>query len=143
MVRLFRVFIPASVLALLISEITLIFCCFSLGSYLTQEVDPTVFLLYDGGVVSIGIAVGSMVLGEIACHLQEHPELGMRVAGVVDDCCATTPLRWGTKVVGPLAAVAEIAMRMRPDRIVVGLSERRDRMPVADLLDLRFAGFPI
>jgi len=34
-----------------------------LGSYLTQEVDPTVFLLYDGGVVSIGIAVGSIVLG--------------------------------------------------------------------------------
>ena len=234
MVRLFRVFVPASVLALLISEITLIFCCFSLASYLTQEVDPTVFLLYDGGVASIGIAVGSivlgiyfhdlysriqvksrillaqqlsqvigiallaqgvisyldgdlilprrlmllassltlisvfawrvlysmfllrvmggqrlllvggsMVLGEIACHLQEHPELGMRVAGVVDDCCATTPLRWGTKVVGPLTAVAEIARRMQPDRIVVGLSERRDRMPVADLLDLRFAGFPI
>src|SRR2546426_12077180 len=63
MVRLFRVFVPASVLALLISEITLIFCCFSLASYLTQEADPTVFLLYDGGVASIGIAVGSIVLG--------------------------------------------------------------------------------
>jgi len=34
-----------------------------LASYLTQEVDPTVFLLYDGGVVRIGFAVGSIVLG--------------------------------------------------------------------------------
>ena len=34
-----------------------------MASYLTQEVDPTVFLLYDGGVVRIGFAVGSIVLG--------------------------------------------------------------------------------
>jgi len=64
----------------------------------------------------------------------------MRVAGVGDDCCSTTPLplRWGTKPVGPLAPSPRLGCAMRPDRIVVGLSERRDRMPVADLLDLRW-----
>src|SRR5437879_3831310 len=116
---------------------------FTLISVFAWRVLYSMFLLRVMGGQRLLLVGGSMVLGEIACHLQEHPELGMRVAGVVDDCCATTPLRWGTKVVGPLTAVAEIARRMQPDRIVVGLSERRDRMPVADLLDLRFAGFPI
>jgi sugar transferase (PEP-CTERM system associated) len=235
MVRLFRVFVPASVLALLVSEITLIFACFTAAAYLALGVNPTVFLLYDGGVARIAIVAGSIVLGlyfhdlysriqiksrillgqqlcqavgiallaqgivsyfdpdlttprrlmvlgsalslvtlfgwrvvfaaylqgvvgaqrlllvggspvlgEIAGHLKEHSEIGIRVVGLVDDgLTATNPLRWGTKLLGPLDALGEIARQMRPDRISVGFSDRRARMPVNQLLDLRFAGFVI
>jgi sugar transferase (PEP-CTERM system associated) len=235
MVRLFRVFVPASVLALLVSEIALIFVCFAAAAYLALGVNPTVFLLYDGGMARIAIVAGSIVLGlyfhdlysriqiksrillgqqlcqavgiallaqgivsyfdpdlttprrlmvlgsalslvtlfgwrvvfaaylqgvvgaqrlllvggspvlgEIAGHLREHSEIGIRVVGLVDDgLSATNPLRWGTKLLGPLDALGEIARQMRPDRISVGFSDRRARMPVNQLLDLRFAGYVI
>jgi exopolysaccharide biosynthesis polyprenyl glycosylphosphotransferase len=234
MVRLFRVFVPVSVLALLCSEICLIFACFVAGAYLNLQVDPSVFLLYDGGFTRISIVTGSIVLGlyfhdlyshiqvksrillaqqvcqavgialiaqafisytnpdlivprtlmmlgsgltlvtvvawrvvysafvfrlmgaqrlllvggsaalgEIATHLEAHPELGLKVVGLVDDCWPATVQRWGSKVLGPLSSVGEIARKVRPDRITIGLSERRSRMPVADLLDLRFDGFVI
>ena len=234
MVRLFRVFVPVSVLALLLSEITLIFGCFVIGAYFVLQVDPSVFLLYDGGLARIAIVAGSIILGlyfhdlysriqvksriwlaqqicqvvgiallvqgiisytnpdlivprplmllgsalvlvsvvgwrllfssfvfhlvgaqrlllvggspilgEIATQIEERPELGLKIVGIVDDSWSTTPQRWGTKVIGPLTEVGEIARKLRPDRITVGLSERRARMPVAELLDLRFAGFVV
>ena len=39
-----------------------------------------------------------------------------------------------------MAALREIIEATHPDRIVVGMTERRMRMPVGELLDLRFAG---
>jgi exopolysaccharide biosynthesis polyprenyl glycosylphosphotransferase len=49
----------------------------------------------------------------------------------------------GGKVLGTLPDLREIAQATRPNRIVVGMSERRQRMPVADLLELRFSGYII
>jgi len=46
-------------------------------------------------------------------------------------------------VLGPIKALRGIVEAGRPDRIVVGLTERRERMPVQELLDLRFSGIPI
>ena len=63
MIRLFRVFVPASVVFLLLSEIVLLFSAFILASYLVIEVDPEVFLLYDGGMMRIFLVVGSVLLG--------------------------------------------------------------------------------
>ena len=51
MIRLFRVFIPAGVFTLLISDFLLITSAFVLTSYLVLEADPTVYLLYDNGFV--------------------------------------------------------------------------------------------
>jgi len=230
MIRLFRVFVPVGSLALLTSEILLITSAFILATYLVLEVDPTVFLLYDGGLVRIFLVLGSILLGihfhdlyskiyvrsrvvlaqqlclvmgvaflvqgvvsyldadlrvpirvmilgsvlavtaiftwrvffsayvlrvvaqdrlllvgesplleDIGKHIDEHPEMGLQVVGYVTgrEDTATLP---GGKVLGPVAALREIIEATHPDRIVVGMTERRMRMPVAELLDLRFAG---
>jgi len=228
--RLFRVFIPTSVLTLLISEIIIIFFCYILASYLSIAVDPVVFLLYDSGAARIAVVAASLlaglyfqdlytnlrvrskmllvqqiclalgvaflvqgflsygnpgwvlprwvmmvgsafclvlltawrllfssaglsvmgaqkvlflgrstVLAEIAERLQERPELGLTVIGCLDDgagedLCPDVPR------LGELKALRQVFEHYRPDRIVVGLTERRNRLPVTELLDLRLSG---
>lgn len=234
MIRLFRVFIPIGVLALLISELILVSSSYILAAYVTLDVDPWVFLAYDGGfrriavvtasillglyfndlysrilvksrillaqqvcqvlgvafliqglvsyvdrdlllprkVMLLGSALnlvlilawrlvysryvlqvvgaqrilfvgGSPLVGEIARHLEENPQLGISVAGHLDDSAAPGTERWGGKVLGPVSLLREVARAVRPDRIVIGMAERRAKMPVLDLLDLRFEGFQI
>jgi hypothetical protein len=63
MIRLFRVFVPLGTITLLISEILLVFAAFVLASFLVLEVDPTVFLLYDGGLMRISLVLVSILLG--------------------------------------------------------------------------------
>jgi sugar transferase (PEP-CTERM system associated) len=229
--RLFPVFVPASIFGLLVSEILLIFGSFILASYFVFQVDPADYLLYDGGLVSItlvlisillglylqdlysdirvhskivllqqlclaigvafliegfiayidknmrmparvmawgsfltmgGIFVwrsfysayvlqvagrerlllvgGSSVLLDIARHIQEHPEAGLMVAGYVDNVHPLETELPGGKVLGPLGALREIVKATGPGRIVVGMSERRQRVPVSDLLELRLSG---
>lgn len=80
------------------------------------------------------------VVEAISKHLAEHQELGLAVIGYVDDGLPAGTPRTGGKVLGPLAALRDIAMEVAPDRIVVGMTERRQSMPVSDLLELRFSG---
>jgi sugar transferase (PEP-CTERM system associated) len=231
MIRLFRVFVPVGIFTLLVSEVLLVTSAFVLAGYLVLAVDPSVYLLYDGGltriflvVLSILIALhfqdlysrvhvksrvvlaqqlclvigvaflfqslisyvnpelrvpihlmlwgsvftvigvftlrvlfsayalsvvggdrllmvgGSPLLDDIARHIEEHPETGLVVAGYVDDNHDSDALRPGRKILGPLAALTAIVRVTRPDRIVVGMSERRNRIPVNELLELRLAG---
>ncbi len=234
MIRLFRVFVPTSVIALLISEVVLIFSCFIIASYIVLDSDPEVFLLYDGGLQKMSLVVLSMMLGlyfqdlytdlrvrskiallqqlclvvgivfflqalltyvnpnlmmsrwimitgcalalvllpawrvvftgvvlravgaarilflgsntvtqEIAASLQERPELGLMSLGYVDSSRATGEQLPGGQVLGPIEALRDVVAAARPDRIVVGLNERRGMLPVYDLLDLRFLGIQI
>jgi sugar transferase (PEP-CTERM system associated) len=53
--RLLNILIPTSILGLLASEILLILCCYTAAVYLTFDVAPEIFLLYDGGLVRIAI----------------------------------------------------------------------------------------
>jgi sugar transferase (PEP-CTERM system associated) len=231
MIRLFRVFVPVGSLALLSSEILLITSSFILATYLVLEVDPTVFLLYDGGLVRILLVLASILLGmhfhdlyskiyvrsrtvlaqqlclvigiaflfqalvgyvdaglrvpirvmvlggslaaaaifawriffsahvlrvvardrlllvgasplleDIGKHIEEHPETGLQVVGYVGAGEETGTAMAGGKVLGPMASLREIIQATNPDRIVVGMTERRERMPVSELLELRFAG---
>jgi sugar transferase (PEP-CTERM system associated) len=231
MVRLFRVFVPVGSLALLLSEVALVTSAFIIACYFTLAYDPTVFLLYDNGLVRILLVTASVVIGlhfhdlytnmyvksrilllqqlslvmgvaflaqglisyasralrmpihlmvpgsfvamlgifswrivysryilgvvgaqrvlfvggnpvieAVGRHVAEHPELGLAVIGYVDDGAELGTERPGGKVLGPLSAVREIALEVAPDRIVVGMTERRGSMPVADLLELRFSG---
>jgi sugar transferase (PEP-CTERM system associated) len=231
MIRLFRVFVPVGSLALLSSEILLITSSFVLATYLVLEVDPTVFLLYDGGLVRILVVLGSILLGihfhdlyskiyvrsrvvlaqqlclvigiaflfqglvsylnadlrvpirvmvvgsflatvaifswrvffsayvlrvvaqdrlllvggsplleDIGRHIEEHPETGLQVVGYVGYGQEAGTALPGGKVLGPMASLRAIIQATSPDRIVVGMTERRMRMPVGELLDLRFAG---
>jgi sugar transferase (PEP-CTERM system associated) len=234
MIRLFRVSVPTSIVVLLLSETILLTFCYILPVYASMQVDPTVFLLYDGGLgrilivvlaimfglhvldlyadirttskmalgLQIGQAIGfaflvealvsylnrdwilprrtmfygsalalvcvsawrilydrvflrafiaervlflgvNPVVEEIGAHLAGRPELGYINLGYVDDQRAPGEILSGAKVLGPIAEFAKIAAEMRPSRVVVGMTERRSRLPVRDLLDLRFAGVVI
>src|SRR5690242_12973519 len=63
MIRLFRVFIPLTTLTLLISEVLLVTGSFVLGTYIGIPGDPAGYLLYAGGMFSIGLAVVSILIG--------------------------------------------------------------------------------
>jgi sugar transferase (PEP-CTERM system associated) len=230
MIRLFNVFIPASVVALLFSETVLLFSCFILACFTVQPADPEIFLFYERGIERITIVVASILVGlymndlytkfrirstitllqqtclvigvaflvqafisyfdrdwmlprwimmtgsilcllslplwrllyatfvikalgqekvllvgtsevllEIASRLKERPELGFEVAGYVDDTDGRAPAPDLLRT-GELAQIRQIAAEVKPDLIVVGMSERRARMPVYDMLELRLSG---
>jgi exopolysaccharide biosynthesis polyprenyl glycosylphosphotransferase len=104
-------------------------------------------VLYSGAVqAAVGsekvLFVGSSpIVFETLRHLQQHPELGMSVVGYLDEECTLEPSGSdGDLRLGCLPDLKSVATRSRPDRIVVGMRERRGRLPVNDLLDLRFSG---
>src|SRR5579863_537668 len=234
MIRLFRVFVPSSVLALLLSEVILIYTCYVVATFIVLYEDPQVFLADDNGLVRIAVVVACIVVGiyfhdmyeqfriksrillfqqmgvvvgvaflvqallgylrlrdlllpnwlmiigscmvlillplwrifyssvvfkavglervlflgtsavvqEIGRHLAEHPEAGFAVTGYVDNVDSGIELAGG-KTLGPISELREIIESVKPDRIVVGMSERRERLPVNQLLDLRLSGIPI
>lgn len=76
---------------------------------------------------------------QIERRYAERPELGLMSVGFVTEDGAQ-PGGVTTKVLGRLEEFRQIADREKPDRIVVATDELRDRMPQADLLELRFAG---
>ena len=63
MIRLFRVFVPASVVALLLAEIVLIFSCYAITIFFLGDDDLEIFLLYDAGFSRIGLVVANFLLG--------------------------------------------------------------------------------
>jgi lipopolysaccharide/colanic/teichoic acid biosynthesis glycosyltransferase len=234
MIRVFRIHVPVGALALLFSEVLLIFSCFVALTFLILNVDPAVFLFTDRGLARIGLAVASLLFGLFfedlytqiyiksrvllaqqlslvagmallfqglisyindelrvplrvmlpACaltivilfgwriaysalvlqvvgpqrilfvgmsplvealsrHIETHPELGLDVLGYVGNG-AEPGARFGTgKVLGPIGELPEIAAMAKPDRILVGLAERRQQMPIASLLKLRYGGMAI
>ena len=81
----------------------------------------------------------SPLLELIAEHCASHPEHGLQVMGYLDDRPESAASR-SVKYLGDLHQLRSIVTATNPSRIVVGLSERRNRVPVADLLELRFAG---
>ena len=234
MIRLFRVFVPSSVIALLLSEIILTYTCYVVATFIVLYEDPQVFLFYDNGweriaivvaciivgiyfhdlyerlrirsrilfVQQMGVVVGiaflvqallgylrlhdlvlptwlmiigssmvlvllpawrflytavvfkaagservlflgaSSVVQEIGQHLAEHPETGFTFLGYVDNAAGEAEFPGG-RLLGPIEDLHRIVDELRPDRIVVGMRERRDHLPVGLLLDLRLAGIPV
>ncbi len=237
MIRLFRVFIPTSVLGLLVSEFLLIYSCYLAATFIfyqliTVEIDAPFFLWNDNGLLRIGwvvlcivsgiyftdlyarfrvkskillvqqlcLVVGMafliqalftylklptwtipkylMIIGsgltlillpawrmfystvvlkalghqrllmlgistvnqEIAAHLVEHPEMGLMTIGYVDDNVDPATVLPGGKLLGPICELTNLVQSLKPNRIVVGMTERRQRLPVSDLLQLRFSG---
>ena len=83
---------------------------------------------------------GSPLLEDIGQYITEHPESGLEIAGYLDDRHQPgTPLPGG-KTLGPMESLRDIVRTTQPNRIVVGMFERRNRMPVSELLELRFGG---
>jgi hypothetical protein len=223
------------ILSLLVPETILIFSCYILAAYWVGGADPSVFLLYDNGLLQIALVVAGVLVGlqlnklyaqvgvrskillfqqlcltlgvtfllesllsylripelvlaptimmlgsaltwpccwsgacstarcygracgrkrvlfygtnaaalEAGSSLAAHPELGLSLAGYIDDDRpAGTPLN-GARVLGSTADLARVVSEVRPDRIVVGVTERRRGMPFRELLDLQFRGIEI
>jgi exopolysaccharide biosynthesis polyprenyl glycosylphosphotransferase len=237
MIQLFRVFIPASVIGLVLSEFALIFFCYAsaaalLYAYLVSaDTTPTLFFTVNNGLARTAIVVACVVAGiyfqdlyanfrvrsitrlaqqlcmaigaaflfqslltylkledwsfpkwamilgsaftmtliplwrmfyrdhvmnalgtrrilflgtsdvilQIAERIRDHPELGMRTLGFVDNRETGDGLPGGG-LLGPICALPELADRLKPDLIVVGTTERRQELPVNEMLRLRFNG---
>jgi sugar transferase (PEP-CTERM system associated) len=81
---------------------------------------------------------------ELTAEILEHPELGLKVCGFVD----SDPEMTGQSVVNPTVLgmpcdLQEIAAAYQVDRIIVELQDRRGRLPVDDLLNLKMKGTTI
>ena len=63
MIRVFHIFVPTRVLALLVSEVLIVASIFIAATYLVLEGDPTVFLINDSGLLRILIIVLSILMG--------------------------------------------------------------------------------
>jgi exopolysaccharide biosynthesis polyprenyl glycosylphosphotransferase len=78
--RLARFFGPSGVLALLVSEIFLLFSAYALAFIIVVPVDPLVFLLYNHGLLRIGIVLATLVLGFYLQDMYEDLRIRSRIA---------------------------------------------------------------
>jgi sugar transferase (PEP-CTERM system associated) len=230
MVRLFRVFIPVTVVILLLTEVLLIAGAFVIAAFLSPDLDAPSYLRYGNGPVNIILVLSTIVIGlylhdlyseiivrsrimlvqqicfvlgtafvvqglvsyvnrdlrmplhvmvpggamavvaiyawrmlfsavvvravggerlllvgnspvldEIAHFIAAFPEKGVSVIGVLtDDEIPADGV--GAKFLGRVDALREVVSATHPTRIVVGMRERRNRLPVGDLLELRYTG---
>ncbi|HUE20410.1 MAG TPA: sugar transferase [Bryobacteraceae bacterium] len=103
----------------------------------------SVFVLRVVGAQRILLVGMCPVLIEMAGHIGARPELGLRVIGYVEEGETPEAPPEAGKWLGPASDLRRIVAQAAPDRIVVGLAERRGRMPIEDLLQLRYAGMAI
>lgn len=105
-------------------------------------------VLYSGylsrliGVQSLLFVGSNPIVRQITAHLRESGDKAIRVAGFVGTEEPGSTQEIGP-CLGPFERIGDVARTLRPDRIVIGMTERRARLPVAQLLDLRFEGFVI
>src|SRR5262245_46593293 len=97
------------------------------STYLVQVVGRDHFLLVGN----------SPLLADIATHIEEHPEKGLHVIGYLSDSAdPDTAAHPGRKYLGGLDDLRAVVAATQPSRIVLGMFERRGRVPVSELLDL-------
>jgi sugar transferase (PEP-CTERM system associated) len=231
MIQLFRVFIPSSILGLILSETLLTFGCFIAAIGLDRGEDWQFYLLYEDGLlrvtaVTASILIGlyftdlyentrvrnrtlllqqiclvlgiafllqgflayvnadwrlprwTMVTGSALClvvlpiwrilygrllfhligaervlfigrspvirqiveQIRDRPELGFVPLGYLDTDEGDPVDDFPCRPMGPVRKVKQVVAAAKPDRIVVGMSERRHQLPVYDLLDLSLSG---
>lgn len=118
------------------------------GSFLVLLVQPAYRVVYDRLVIrqlareSVLFLGASPVSRMVAERLNESPHFGLSVAGYVEDEPASSEVP-PHLLLGPISELRTIVDTLKPQRIIVGMTERRGRMPVLDLLELRFSGIHI
>lgn len=233
MIRLFKISIPSSVVALMFSEAVLLLFCYVAAAYWTLDVSASIFLIDDGGLWHIALVVAVLVLGlyfhdlyedlrvqsntllvqqtslilgiafvlqaglsygrsnlllpkwlmlmgsmlaliclpvwriffagvissavgaqrvlflgsspavrAIITKISERPALGLAPLGYLDQAAPDDQIPESRRL-GDIHDLAAVVSAQRPDRIVVGMTERRGRLPVEQLLQLRFSGIHI
>lgn len=86
----------------------------------------------------------SSVVREIVARLADRPELGFVAMGYLESGAAPGADEvGGLPLLGQPEEVESIVRTRKPDRVVVGMSQRREKLPVFQLLNLRFDGIAI
>jgi exopolysaccharide biosynthesis polyprenyl glycosylphosphotransferase len=85
----------------------------------------------------------SALAGKVIEEIEAHPDLGLRIVGVVDGGSPAAEVAFGYRVLGPLEHLDRVIEESRPQRIIVALAERRGRLPVRRLLELRARGIMV
>jgi lipopolysaccharide/colanic/teichoic acid biosynthesis glycosyltransferase len=85
----------------------------------------------------------SPAVEEVARRIQSRSEYGLTVVGFLDDQREPGSGFLGSRVLGPIRSLRKVAAEQRANRIIVGLQERRQNLPLQDLLELRYAGTSI
>lgn len=90
-------------------------------------------------ILILGTSKTVLAVAECLAH---HPEFGY-ICGFVEDDLPVGETVGTSVVVAPVSGLRTAIDQLRPDRLVVGMRERRNALPVHDLLHLRFSGLPI
>lgn len=115
------------------------------GSMIVLVVLPAWRVLYSHMVTQTEKAEKILFLGAneaalaVARAIRDRPELRMNPIGLVVEEEPAGPVD-GLPVLGTLDTFRAVVAAQKPDRIVVGLTERRHKLPVLDLMDLNFSG---
>jgi len=80
---------------------------------------------------------------EIMESLRERPELGLVPLGYLAEDESGGDDAEDAPCLGTFAALAGVVQEQHPDRVVVARRERRETLPVDQLLELRFKGVPV
>jgi sugar transferase (PEP-CTERM system associated) len=90
---------------------------------------------------------------EIMARVSERAEMGLSAVGYLDDAPPSLPGEFdlptaagdlpGAPRLGTIEDLDEVVATQRPERIIVGMTERRQRLPVLRLLELRYSGIHI
>jgi sugar transferase (PEP-CTERM system associated) len=118
------------------------------GSFVVMVGVPLWRYIYSHLVVQEGSTERLLFLGtsplaqEIAQWLAERSELGCTVIGFLADPgeLEELPEQWR---LGSTEKLSQTVARIKPDRLVVGFVDRRQRMPVNELLTISFTGVPV
>jgi len=119
-----------------------------LGSVIILLVIPPFRMLYAAlvfralGAEQVLFLGSSRTLRELAKGIEEKPMMGLKVIGYLDDGAGGDDPLPGIARLGTIQDLSKV-LDPRPNRIVVGLTERRNRLPIQELLDLRFSGIRI
>ena len=116
-------------------------CVIAIASIFSWRLFFSAYALKAVGRDRLLLLGSSPLLLEIASYIMDHPGQGLHVIGYLDDSHEPETVLSGAKVLGRIADLREIVDATSPTRIVVGMPDRRGRIPLMELLDLRFAGY--
>jgi sugar transferase (PEP-CTERM system associated) len=91
------------------------------------------------------LVLGTGAVGrELASLITSADDLDMEITGVLHDGAKETPLYAdGFRILGHISDLETVVERERIDCVVISVSERRGRLPLQQLLRLKFAGVKV
>jgi exopolysaccharide biosynthesis polyprenyl glycosylphosphotransferase len=82
---------------------------------------------------------GGPLAAELARQIRTRPDLALRLVGVLNPAGADDD----APRLGGYGDIGDVVRRVRPDRIVVAMPDRRGNLPVSELLACRFRGITV